>query len=227
MLASRVVTPTIHAIRFARPPGFAFRPVQFCGVELATDEGGIEYPMSLASSPTRDHLEFGARISASPWKRAFAALRPGDEAEVDGPYGHFVLDERRPAVLVAGGIGISPLKGMMEYATDRGLPIRIAFVYSNRTPAEIAFRAELDALAATNPRLRILHTVTRPAVGDGWRGRTGRIDASLLRDATGDLEEPAFYLCGKPAMVAGVRDQLRELGVPGRRILYEEFWGYE
>src|SRR5438552_10097907 len=113
VLESRALTPTSHAVRFEKPPGFDFLPVQFCGVELETDEGGIEYPMSLACSPTRPQLEFAARIvSGSPWKRAFAALRPGDVAEIDGAYGHFVLEEAHDAVLAAGGIGITPLHGM-------------------------------------------------------------------------------------------------------------------
>src|SRR2546427_3164043 len=112
VLSSKRLTPTTHGIRLEKPRGFAFRPVQYVGLEISTREGSEEYPMSLASSPTRDYLEFGARISPSPWKEGFRALSPGDEVEVDGPYGRFVLDESRDAVFVAGGIGRPPLKGM-------------------------------------------------------------------------------------------------------------------
>ncbi|MCI4355182.1 MAG: FAD-dependent oxidoreductase, partial [Thermoplasmata archaeon] len=152
VLESKQLTPTIHSVRFEKPEGFQFAPVQFCGVELSTREGSIEYPMSLASSPTRPYLEFGARGSSSPWKEAFAGLKPGEEAEIDGAYGHFVLDEASPAVLVAGGIGITPLKGMAEYAADRQLPIDVRLVYSNRSEEEIAYRGDLDALTRQNPR---------------------------------------------------------------------------
>src|SRR6058998_1871466 len=65
-------------------------------------------PMSLATSPTRPHLEYAVRLSESPYKRAFAALKPDDEVRVFGPIGDFVLHETRPAVLVAGGVGITP-----------------------------------------------------------------------------------------------------------------------
>lgn len=228
VLESRAETPTTHVVRFARPKGFQYLPVQFCGLELATAEGGIEYPMSLASSPTREYLEFGARVaSGTPWKRAFAALKPGDVAEVDGPYGHFVLDEARPAVFVAGGIGITPLKGMATYATDKGLPHPLALVYSNRTPEEIAYRHELDELAKANPRFRILHTITRPAEAkEPWSGRTGRLDAALLQEAAAGMRDPTYYVCGSPDMVVHAIGLLRGLGVPGARIAQERFFGY-
>jgi ferredoxin-NADP reductase len=182
--------------------------------------------MSMASSPTRDWIEFGARVaSGSAWKRAFAALKPGDTVEIDGPYGHFVLDEERPAVFVAGGIGITPLKGMMEYATDKTLPLEIVLLYSNRTPEEIAFRDEIDALAARNPRLRVVHTITRPA--PGWKGRVGRIDEALLREALAGLREPKLYVCGLPKMVDDMLGHFAALGVPASRVVAEGFHGYE
>jgi glycine betaine catabolism B len=226
VLESRSMTPTVHHIRIERPAGFDFAPVQFCGLELDTDEGPEEYSMSLASSPTRPYLEFGARISSSPWKRAFQALKPGDIVEIDGPYGHFVLDERRDAVFLAGGIGITPLKGMLEYATDQSLPIRCILLYSNRTESEIAYREELETLAAKNPRIRILHTLTRPE-GEPWSGKTGRIDVPMLRNAVEGLRDPGFYVCGRPEMVRDAALMLlNRLNVPRDRIHAEQFWGY-
>lgn len=227
VLASSRVTPSVHGVRIEKPAGFAFQPVQFCGLELATDTGPVEYPMSLACSPTRDYLEFGARLSQSPWKRAFAALVPGDTVEVDGPYGHFVLDESVPAVLVAGGIGITPLKGMAEYAADRALPNPVRLVYVNRDATEIAYRAQLDDLAARNPRFQMVHTLTREPADSPWAGRRGRIDAALLRQVTSDLERAVYYVCGKPAMVQATFHLLQRLGVARERLRYEVFRGYQ
>ncbi|MCA1814130.1 MAG: hypothetical protein LC624_09295 [Halobacteriales archaeon] len=225
VLANARQTPTTHSIRIAKPRGFEFAPVQFCGLELFTPEGGIEYPMSLACSPTKPYLEFGARVaSGSVWKRTFAALKPGDEVEIDGPYGHFVLDPKRPAVLIAGGIGITPLKGMAEFATDQKLPIDVRLVYSNGSAAEIAYKVELDALEKANPRFRVTHTVTRDP---SWKGRRGRIDRALLEEASSGLGEPMYYLCGLPQMVEDMVETLRAMRVPAARVRYEEFWGYE
>jgi len=226
VLESRRVTATIQDVKFEKPAGFDYRPVQFCGLEIATGEGSIEYPMSLACSPTRPYLEFGARLSGSPWKTAFAALKPGDEAEVDGAYGHFLLDETRPAVLVAGGIGITPLKGMAEYAADRRLPIEVRLVYSNRDAEEIAYREELDRLARDNPRFKVYYTLTRPGDGSSWTGRRGRIDADLLAEATRGLSRPIFYTCGTPGLVQETLRIASGLGVPRDQIRYEVFRGY-
>jgi glycine betaine catabolism B len=226
VLASPQLTPTIHGVRFEKPPGFQFAPVQFCGLELATRRGPIEYPMSLACSPTKPYLEFGARISDSPWKEAFAALRPGDEAEIDGAYGHFVLDEASPAVLVAGGIGITPLKGMAEYAADRRLPQDVRLVYSNRSEEEIAYRPELEELTRQNPRFEVYHTLTRAPTESSWTGRRGRIDSALLAEASAKLSEPVYYVCGAGPMVQATFRLLRELGVGPERIRFEVFRGY-
>jgi glycine betaine catabolism B len=226
VLESRPVTPTVHTVKFEKPSGFEFGPVQFCGLELTTRAGQIEYPMSLACSPTRPHLEFGARVSDSPWKEAFAALKPGDVAEVDGAYGHFLLDETAPAVLVAGGVGITPLKGMAEFAADHQLPIELRLVYSNREESEIAYRPELEALLRQNPRFKVVHTLTRAPAESAWNGRRGRIDASLLSEVSRGLPQPVYYVCGAPGMVQDTYRTLQGLGVASDRIKFEVFRGY-
>jgi glycine betaine catabolism B len=220
------VTPSVIGVRFSKPTGFQFAPVQFCGLELSTGEGGIEYPMSLACSPTKPYLEFGARVSTSPWKVAFSNLRPGDEAEVDGAYGHFVLDEEAPAVLIAGGIGITPLKGMAEYAADRSLPNEVRLLYSSRNEEEIAYRSELDNLTRKNPHFHVLHTLTRTPTDSSWTGRRGRIDTDLIQRSSFGLSNPMYYVCGTPSMVQEVNHILLGQGVRSDRIKYELFPGY-
>src|SRR5438445_5149275 len=167
--------------------------------------------MSLASRPTRPHLEYAVRLSDSPYKRAFAALQPGDEVRVFGPIGDFVLHETRPAVLLAGGVGITPLKGMAEYAADKALPIPVRLVYSNRSEDEIVYRSELEALETLNPHFRILNTLTR-TTDRGWKGATGRLDSKLGQEAARGPADHVYYVSGAPSMVVGVLRLLRGLG---------------
>jgi len=192
---------------------------------LLTEEGVDARPMSLATSPTRPHLEYAVRLSDSPYKRAFAALRPGDEVVVAGPIGDFVLNETRPAILVAGGIGVTPLKGMAEYAADRALPIPIRLVYSNRSEDEIAYQDELEALERQNARFRVLHTLTGNADAE-WPGATGRIDRTLLQQAARDLADPIYYVSGTPSMVVAAWRLLREESIREHDIEVEAFRGY-
>jgi ferredoxin-NADP reductase len=224
VVSSRRLTPTTHAIEVAKPKAFLFGPTQFTFLQLLTEEGMDARPMSLATSPTRPHLEYAVRLSDSPYKRAFAALRPEDEVLVFGPIGDFVLHELRPAILVAGGIGVTPLKGMAEYATDRALPIPIRLVYSNPSEDEIVYRDELEALERRNAHFRVLHTLT--GTDRGWQGAAGRIHRNLLQEAARDLEDPIYYVSGTPGMVVGTLRLLREEGIPEGDIEVEAFRGY-
>src|SRR5881409_2506514 len=226
IVSSRPVTPSTRAIEPEKPAGFTFRPTQFTFLQLQTEEGMDARPMSLATSPTRPHLEYAVRLSDSPYKRAFAALQPDDEVRVFGPIGDFVLHETRPAVLLAGGIGITPFKGMAEYAADKALPIPIRLVYSNRSEDEIVYRDELDALERQNARFRVLYTLTRTSA-QGWQGTTGRIGRELVQEAALGLDDPIHYISGTPSMVVGTLQLLRGLGVPDDDIEVEAFRGYE
>jgi glycine betaine catabolism B len=229
VVSSRPLTPTTHGIRVEKPAGFTFEPTQFTFLQLETADGVDIRPMSLATSPTRPHLEYGVRVSPSAFKRAFAALQPGNAVMVQGPLGHYILDTSRPAVLVAGGIGITPLKGMAEYAADRRLSIPVRLVYSNRTVDEIVYREELEALEQGNPNFRVLWTLTRPEPGS-WTGRAGRVaghsGTTLLAEAAEALDQPVYYLCGAPGFIQACFKSLVESGISEADIRFEVFRGY-
>lgn len=226
VVSSRRLTPSIHGINLRKPSRFEFLPVQFTFLTLRTELGLDSRPMSLATSPTRPNLEYGVRLSDSPYKRAFASLKPGDAVLVRGPFGHFVLEEDHPAVMVAGGIGITPLKGMAEYATDKKLQTPIKLLYSNRSENEIAYRAELEELEQSNPKFQVINTLTAEGASNGWAGLKGRIGPDLLRKAAKGLDRPVYYLCGKPGMVSNVYDMLLQIGVPENDVRVEVFRGY-
>src|SRR5580765_4560029 len=82
VVRSRPLTPTTHGIELEKPAHFTFQPTQFTFLQLETSTGLDVRPMSLATSSTRPHLEYGVRLSDSDFKRAFAALQPGDTVVV-------------------------------------------------------------------------------------------------------------------------------------------------
>src|SRR5438094_9433488 len=96
VVSSRPLTPSTHEIRIEKPKAFVFRPTQFTFLQLKTDEGMDARPMSLASSPTRPHLENASRMSDSPSKRPSAASHPGDEFRVFAPTAASGRHEPRP-----------------------------------------------------------------------------------------------------------------------------------
>ena len=229
---SRRETPTSRTFRFGlEGTEFRYRPNQFIALGLpgVNDPWGPFRRFSLSSSPTEtEAIAITTKMTGSPYKERLASLERGKEVEVRGPMGGFILEETRPAAMIAGGVGISPFRGMIRYAFDRGLATPIVLLYSARVPEEFAFAAELDAVARKGDALRMHYTVTRPEESTvAWTGRTGRIDASLIREAEAGLRNPLYYACGTPALVQGVVTLLlRELQVPADDIRIERFMGY-
>src|SRR2546423_6937944 len=93
--------------------------------------------------------------------------------------------------MLAGGIGITPLKGMAEYANDKMLPIQVRLLYSNRSEGEIAFRAELEELERRNPNFRVLHTLTGDSVSKGWKGAVAGSTSGSSRRPRGASRSPS------------------------------------
>lgn len=219
VIKTLTLTPTVRAVRLSKPPGFDFRASQAVRLIVITSESVDWRPMSIASSPVRPYLELVARISVSPFKQAFSDLGPGDQVGIQGPMGHFFLDTDQPAVLVAGGIGITPFKSMIDYASDLCLSTPITLIYANSTLSEIAYKSELDELSSGNLNFDVIYTINEP--DPNWEGRTGYINNQLLREAASRHDHPLFYLAGPPGMVAGVHRELDEIGVPENQIRYD------
>jgi len=193
------------------------------------DPWGAARTFSLSSSPSELGLiSVTCKISDTPFKQALARLRPGETAEVFGPLGHFLYDPSRPTVFLAGGIGITPFRGMLRYAADTGASAPRRLLYSARVPEEFVFRRELDELSRSSPHVEIHYTVTRPSESSvEWNGRVGRIDAAWIRKVVKTLERPMYFIAGLPEMVEEMVSTLDgKLGVPEDDIDYEVFRGF-
>ncbi|MFY9716981.1 MAG: FAD-dependent oxidoreductase [Thermoplasmata archaeon] len=232
LLENRVESPTARTFRFSTVnSGFQYRSNQAIRLSLpgVDDPWGAVRTFSLSSSPTENGvLAVTCKITDTPFKQALARLEPGATAEVIGPLGHFLFDPSRPSIFLAGGIGITPFRGMLRFASDTGIEHELRLLYSARTPEELLFRGELDAMAAALPHLRVSYSVTRPAESEHrWTGRTGRIDVGWIREAADGLDRPRYFVAGLPEMVEQVVGHLRgSFGVPDQDILYEMFRGF-
>ncbi len=232
LMSRRRETPSVLTFQFGiGGTGFRYLPNQFVFLELpgVQDPRGPRRPFSLSSSPTETaSISITSKMTGSPFKEQLASLEVGDVGVVRGPLGDFILDPTRPAVMIAGGVGITPLRGMIRYAADSGLSNPIVLLYSNKVPEEIVFRRELHDIEEGWGGLRVVHTLTRPQESTtSWTGRTGRIDAPLIHEALNGLEKPVVYVCGTPGFVEGmVRVLRRETGFPEESIRVERFRGY-
>ncbi len=231
-LESTRETPTTSSYRFSTS-GTGFRYLSNQAIRLilprVQDPWGPARTFSLSSSPSEpDVAQVTVKRTASPYKVALDALTPGERVLALGPVGDLLYDRTRESLFIAGGIGVSPFRGMIRYASDTGDHARVVLLYSARSAREFAFKSELDEIARKDPRISIRYTVTRPAEsGEPWEGPTGRIDARTVQIELERLVRPRVFVVGTPGMAIETLDMLRQrLGVAEADLEYEFFRGY-
>lgn len=233
LVGSWKVADQTMALRFDRPSDWTYKAGQFVDVTLLnpheTDAEGNVRGFSLASAPDEETLMVATRMRESAFKRLLAASLPETKFKIEGPFGDFRLhhDARKPAVLIAGGIGITPFRSMVLNAASSKLQHRIVLFYFNRRPEDAPFLEELQHLESRNPNYRLIAVMTQPERSRrAWNGETGHLNASMLDRHLKDLKNPIYYVAGPASMVRGIRQVLNAAGVGDDEIRTEEFAGY-
>ncbi len=157
-----------------------------------------------------------------------ANLSEGDQIEARAPAGSFYLDttERRPAVLIPAGVGVTPMIAMAREAAYEGLRSRhlrpLTVIHAARSAGERAFAETFQSLGENSDgRIRYVSVLSDPQPGDAYDFE-GRIDAGLIKSLLG-LDDYDFFLCGPPAFMQALYTALRSLGVRDARIFAEAF----
>jgi ferredoxin-NADP reductase len=216
------VNDTSFMVRVEKPAGMEIKPGEAMRVILKTANGEQFRTLSLASSPNRNYMEFAVRDSDSEFKKAFTSLKAGENITLQVAKGAMNFKPEEPAVMIAGGIGITPFRSMIQYAKDQGHDTPIYLYYGNRN--QIPFKGELDFAASDNPNLKVTHVMSKP--DSGWTGERGRVDESFLTKTLPKLPKNSnFYIVGPPEMVNDTKATLTKLGVPADRVQFEVF-GY-
>ncbi|HKJ25469.1 MAG TPA: NADH:ubiquinone reductase (Na(+)-transporting) subunit F [Myxococcota bacterium] len=157
-------------------------------------------------------------------------LRPGDTAEVAGPYGHFKVEEGdSELIFVGGGAGMAPMRAhILDQLVRQGTQRRISFWYGARSLRELFYADIFDRLAAEHPNFRWTVALSEPRSEDAWQGERGFIHEVLQRRYLAEHPAPEtcdYYLCGPPMMVRAMRAMLDDLGVDPERIKADDFGG--
>ena len=218
---------------FKKPDGFTFRAGQFVELTLVnppeTDGEGNTRAFTIAAAPSENELLVATRMRDTAFKRVLKVATVDIEAKIEGPFGALTLHEniKRPAVFIAGGIGITPFRSMAIEAARQKLPHTISLFFSNRRPEDAPFLDELAALEKENPNYKFIPTMTDiQASRDPWSGERGRIDAAMLQRHLAGLEGGIYYVAGPPPMVAATWQMLKAAGISGDDIRTEEFPWY-
>ncbi|MBZ9747713.1 hybrid-cluster NAD(P)-dependent oxidoreductase [Mesorhizobium sp. CO1-1-7] len=205
---------------------FCFNAGQYVVLHLTIGGVAVTRSYSVSSPPTRP-LDLHITVKRTPgglvsnWLHE--NLRAGDEVNVEGPLGSFKLDglNSDKPLFLAGGSGITPLMSMLRTLTDRASDLDLRLIYSARSPRDLIFRLELDALAARFRNLRVTCVCSR--ADPSWAGPTGRIDGPMLRRLVPDLGERTVYACGPEQYMNALRDGLGQAGVDPRGYHEESF----
>jgi glycine betaine catabolism B len=205
---------------------------QYAVFDLGTKEDpeGPIRSFTLASSPTEENfILISTRIRDTPFKKKLDSLDVGISVKLTAPLGKFVLheDHSRAAIFLSGGIGVTPFRSMIKYATDKQLPAKIVLFDANRNQDNILYKKEFDECANSNKNLKIIYTLDIP--DNDWKGERGYINQMMVRKYlnTIEMDNSIFYICGPPGMLNAMKKLLQvDLGVPKERIKIEEFTGY-
>jgi sulfhydrogenase subunit gamma (sulfur reductase) len=193
-------------------------PGQFVEVSVL---GTGEAPISIASSPTRGPVfELGVRAVGNV-TRSLHRLKAGDYLGVRGPFGNGFPAARltgKDLLFVAGGIGLCPLRSMVQYAVDRRWDFgRIMLLYGCRQPAELLFRDELDEWQKQG-NIELLETVDRCPDSTAWEGNVGVI-TTLFPGVEVNAERTVAMVVGPPVMYRYVVAACLKKGLAEENIL--------
>src|SRR6266849_2040616 len=190
-LLNRVeVAESTMAFHFEKPSRFDFKPGQSADLTLSnppeTDSEGNTRTFSIASPPFENQLIFTMRMRDTAFKHSLKKVPLGTEIKIDPPTGSFTLHKNsaKPAVFLAGGIGITPFLSIVRQADHDRLPHKLYLFYSNRRPEDAPLLEALQMLEKSNPNFKLIGTMTEMSQsrmngrGDGFHQQRDVVEAS-------------------------------------------------
>ncbi len=224
-------TPDVKTIRFVAPDGgplpFEHIAGQYINLQLTIDGKRVNRSYTMSSSPTRNaYVEISVKKAANGYgsKHVHETFKAGQLVKVAAPSGKFYFagSEASRVVLVAGGIGITPMMSVVRSLTDRGWAGDMYLLFSVRTQQDIVFREELDYLQKRYANLHVCVTLSKET-DPAWTGARGNVNKELVRGFVPDLTHGPVMLCGPDPMMTAMRALFVELGVPDAEIHQEAF----
>ena len=195
-----------------------YKPGQFVQLHLTPDSGvKLSRSYSIASSPsTRGFLDLTIKIQGS-FPEHLKDLKAGHVFGLRGPLGHFYFDPATQPhiVLLGAGVGVTPLMGILRYATDLKLQNKVTFLNANKTEHDTIYHHELvKHHGVVNPHAKIVLSYTRLAPGHPWAGERGRIGWDMILRHVPDPMDKHYFICGPDQMNKDLKALLLAQGVP-------------
>lgn len=213
----------------------AFKPGQYITVRVPSPCGHTTMRnYSLSDAPNGEHLRISVKREDANSPKGYVSnllhdsLEEGAALEIGPPCGEFFLDvaakHDRPLVLLAAGVGITPILSMLQTALKEMPDRKIVFIHGALNEDVQAFRATIDALAAKHPNLKTHYRYTDAATKGERTGNTstGLVDAALIETMTGQRDAD-YYFCGPQPFMVGIYQDLLAWGIPATQVHFEFF----
>ncbi len=223
-------TENVKTFQLSQPDGgkipFDYLPGQFLTLDIEPGGKRTRRSYTIASTPTRPEcLEITVKREEMGLASRYLhdEVKPGSQLRLSAPAGKFTFTgkERDSIVLIAAGVGITPLMSVVRYLTDQNWEGEIFMLLSFRRLEDFIFHKEIEGLKERHRNLHVEVTLSRPE-GD-WSGPTGRIRKELITDFVPEATSRLFHICGPEPMMRDVRAMLEELEVPKEQVKIEAF----
>jgi CDP-4-dehydro-6-deoxyglucose reductase len=157
-------------------------------------------------------------------EQVFTRMKERDLLRFQGPLGTFFLreDSDRPVILVAGGTGFAPIKGMLEHAFAKGITRPLHLYWGVRARRDLYLPELPQAWVKEHAHFRYMPVLSEPQPEDRWSGRTGWVHAAVIADHP-DLSRHEVYASGPPSMIAALKQAVKAHGLPDDRLYYDSF----
>lgn len=224
LIGVREIAPLVRHFEFEVPdrPDFPFVPGQFVSITETLHGKKVTRPYSIASAPDGNRFDLCLNLVAEGLMSPHLfSLDVGATVEIRPPLGMFVLkNPAREAILVATGTGVAPFRSMILAEQAAAAPRPMTLIFGVRYEASLLYREEFETLSGRHASFRFWPTLSRP--GEGWKGRTGHVQAHL-DEAIGERRDLDVYICGLKLMVDDVRERLKAKGFDRKQIVYEKY----
>jgi len=227
----KMLNSTVRHFSFRSPAVFNYLAGQFITMHFEHQGKTLRRSYSIANVPTNDNcIEFAANyVAGGPGTNILFNLKPGDQIQVNGPFGRLILKDPIPKryILIATGTGVTPYRAMREVLQqrlDEQLDMHVVLLLGVQTCADILYEAEFLAWANESPRFQFNAYVSRePDSTDlAQHQKFGRVNLAydqLDLQPTDDL----IYLCGNPAMIDDSFEYFKQHGFSTQQIIREKY----
>jgi ferredoxin-NADP reductase len=228
---TRELAPTIHEFLFKPTHKLKFKPGQYIELTLPhtdADDRGVRRVFSIASRPGAEYLRLGLvmpETGHSSFKQTLVNLELGTVVRATQVGGSFTMprSHQKPLVFVAGGIGITPFRAMLDELIEKGQKRQVTLFYAVRRQ-ELAVYTDTISQAIRTIGLGVVIVVSEPTAD--WTGETGRLTVETIAKHAPDLADSKIYISGPNAMVQDFQRDLRSYTVNPLNIVTDYFTGY-